>query len=169
MTLKKTKGAKAIYLRNAVFGVEDSLVSTVGLLAGVAIANVSRETILLSGLVLLSVEAFSMATGSFITENTVSEFFKPKNKSIKRPILGGLVMFVSYYVAGLVPLAPYFFWQSQVAFYVSIFATLLALFILGLVSAHFAKINIYLNGIKVLFVGGLAVVLGVVVGKLFSL
>ena len=39
------------YLRSFIFGVEDSLVSTVGLLSGVAIANASRDTILLTGTV----------------------------------------------------------------------------------------------------------------------
>jgi VIT1/CCC1 family predicted Fe2+/Mn2+ transporter len=53
--------SKTIYLRNFIFGVEDSLVSTVGLLSGVAVAGVASRTILLTGVVLIFVEAFSMA------------------------------------------------------------------------------------------------------------
>ena len=47
---------------------EDSLVSTVGLLSGVAVANVPMTTILLTGLILIFVEAISMAAGSFLSE-----------------------------------------------------------------------------------------------------
>ena len=56
--------AKHGYFRNFIFGVEDSLVSTVGLLSGVAIAGVPSRTILLTGVVLILVEAFSMAAGA---------------------------------------------------------------------------------------------------------
>ena len=56
------------YLRNFIFGVEDSLVSTVGLLAGVAAGGVSSAVILTTGLVLIEVEGFSMGLGSFLTE-----------------------------------------------------------------------------------------------------
>ncbi len=61
------------YLRNFIFGVEDSLVSTVGLLAGVAAAEISAQAILTTGLVLIVVEGFSMGIGSFLTEETTEE------------------------------------------------------------------------------------------------
>jgi hypothetical protein len=48
--------ARVTYLRNFIFGVEDSLVSTVGLLAGVAAGGVSSAAILTTGLVLIVVE-----------------------------------------------------------------------------------------------------------------
>jgi len=61
------------YLRNFIFGVEDSLVSTVGLLAGVAAAAISQSAIVTTGLVLIVVEGFSMGVGSFLTEETTEE------------------------------------------------------------------------------------------------
>ena len=61
-----------MFLRNTVFGVEDSLVSTVGLLSGIAATgSVSKSFILLTGIVYISVEAFSMAVGSFLSEEFV--------------------------------------------------------------------------------------------------
>ena len=67
MTKSVKKLKTALYLRNFIFGVEDSLVSTVGLLSGVAVANVDQATIFLTGMVLIFVEAFSMGVGSFPT------------------------------------------------------------------------------------------------------
>ena len=45
---KETIEKYALYAKNFIFGVEDSLVSTVGLLSGIAIAGVPRGTIFLS-------------------------------------------------------------------------------------------------------------------------
>ncbi len=65
---------RKVYLRNFVFGVEDSLVSTVGLLSGVAAAGVETKTIVLTGVVLIIVEALSMAVGSYLSEYSVEEY-----------------------------------------------------------------------------------------------
>jgi hypothetical protein len=54
-----------LYTRNFIFGSEDSLVSTVGLLAGIVSAGIERKEIIISGIVLICVEAFSMSIGSF--------------------------------------------------------------------------------------------------------
>src|SRR3990167_3716167 len=122
-----------VYFRNFIFGVEDSLVSTVGLLSGIATGGVGREGILLTGVVLILVEAFSMAVGSFLTESSVEEYSHIEDRK-SRPFWGGIVMFVSYLVAGFIPLTPHIFLRGTTAIYTSIIASLIALFILGLIS-----------------------------------
>src|SRR3989338_10789579 len=92
------------YARNFVFGVEDSLVSTVGLLSGIAIANVPRPTIFLTGVVLIFVEAFSMAVGSFLSEYSAEEYVHRNVVSIRGSVLDGIVMLFAYFVAGFIPL-----------------------------------------------------------------
>src|SRR3989344_4537783 len=84
------------YFRNFIFGVEDSLVSTVGLLSGVAVANVSREHIILTGIILLLVEGLSMAVGSFLTEYSVEEYTHQTERPTKRNVISGVIMFFSY-------------------------------------------------------------------------
>ena len=59
------KWVKALYIRNFVFGVEDSLASTVGLLSGIATAGVNASTIVVTGAVLIFVEAFSRVSFLF--------------------------------------------------------------------------------------------------------
>ena len=71
----ETKKNIILFMRNFVFGAEDSLVSTVGLLAGVATAGVLQKEIIISGVVLIFVEAFSMSVGSFLSERTTEEFY----------------------------------------------------------------------------------------------
>jgi len=166
----RTRGkVDASYIRNFIFGVEDSLVSTVGLLSGIAIAEVEQRTILLAGVVLIFVEAFSMATGSYLSERGAEEYATQRTAKIKGPLIDGLIMFVSYFVTGFIPLLPYLLFSVSVAFPVSIIVTLVALFGLGALSGRFAKLNIFTNGLKALLVGGIAVLLGVGVGRLFAL
>jgi len=86
------------YFRNFIFGVEDGLVSTVAFLAGVSVANVDTKTLFVSGVVLIFVEAFSMAAGSFLSEESTEEY---EQKSVVRsliPIGGAVVMFFSYFI-----------------------------------------------------------------------
>jgi len=157
------------YLKNFLFGVEDSLVSTVGLLAGVAAAQADRSAIITTGLVLIVVEGFSMGIGSFLTEETTEEISgSGSNNSLA--IKGGLTMLFSYIAAGLLPLAPYVFWDAKQAMNISILASLLGLFILGFSTAlYFGHARPFVRGFKMLLLGGLAVMVGVAIGKIFHL
>lgn len=160
------KEAFATYVRNFIFGVEDSLVSTVGLLSGVAVAGLPKRDIFLTGIVLIFVEAFSMGVGSYLSESSAEEFTGAK-KSLS--LQGSLIMFFSYFAAGFIPLAPYIIFAVIPAFLISVLLSLVALFILGAVSSKFFKTDhTTRHGIKMLIIGGLAIAVGIVVGKLVN-
>lgn len=159
----------ATYLRNFIFGVEDSLVSTVGLLAGVAAGGVSPRAILTTGLVLLVVEGFSMGVGSFLTEETTEEMAGDPVKSTEAA-KGALTMLISYCLAGLIPLAPYAFLVGQRAVSTSVILSLLGLLALGYgTSLYFVRPHPYRRALKMFLLGGSAVAVGMLVGKLFHL
>src|SRR3990167_3674571 len=153
-----------IYIRNFIFGVEDSLASTVGLLSCVAAAGVPEATIILTGLVLISVEAFSMAVGSFVSEESAEEYLKRGDVSPRKPLVGSLVMFFSYFVAGFIPLLPYAILDVRSALITSIVLSLAALFVLGITGAGLSHTNKLKHGMRMFFIGGVAVLVGVVVG-----
>ncbi|MBI2612406.1 VIT1/CCC1 transporter family protein [Candidatus Kaiserbacteria bacterium] len=159
---------QATYFRNFVFGVEDSLVSTVGLLSGVAIAGVARETILLTGIVLIFVEAFSMAAGSFLSETSAEEYTTKREAVASDSFFAGTVMFASYFVAGFVPLFPYVVVAGTNALPLSIASSVLALFILGLVSGTLSKTSLLRSALRMTIVGGIAIAVGVTVGSLLG-
>lgn len=166
--MKRDSKFFTMYVRNFIFGVEDSLVSTVGLLAGIAAAGLPRSTIILTGVVLIFVEAFSMAAGSFLSESSAEEYTTHKKIPLKTFIGGGVVMFFSYFLTGFIPLFPYIILAPTLAFWVSIALSLLALFILGLVGAKIFKTNIWRSGIRMLAIGGFAVLVGAFVGTLLQ-
>ncbi|HEY4523149.1 MAG TPA: VIT1/CCC1 transporter family protein [Candidatus Paceibacterota bacterium] len=157
-----------LYFRNFIFGVEDSLVSTVGLLAGIAIGGVSRETIFLTGAVVILVEAFSMAAGSFLVESSIEEYTHKRDKN-ERPLAGGVVMFFSYVLAGFIPLASYiFFVEDTTALYMSALTSLVALFVLGLIGGSLSHVHVMRRGVRMMLVGGIAIGAGVVAGLIFA-
>ncbi|KKP99034.1 MAG: hypothetical protein US71_C0001G0008 [Parcubacteria group bacterium GW2011_GWD2_38_12] len=162
------KNRSAIFLQNFIFGVEDSLVSTVGVLSGIAIAGTSVKTVILAGVVLIFVESFSMGVGSFLSEHTAEEFIAQQETPGKISLLAALVMFCSYFLAGFIPLSPYLFFNFTAAFKLSILFSLIALFVLGAISAKFSHTNKIRHGLEMLFIGGLAIVLGVVIGTLIN-
>lgn len=164
----RRRGLPVSYFRNFVFGVEDSLVSTVGLLSGVAISGMPRAEILTAGLVLIFVEAISMAAGSFLSESASEEYASHKEQGILKSVIPASIMFVSYFVSGFIPLAPYLLLSPEQAFHVSIGVSLLALFVLGVVGATLSRISWVRSALRMMFVGGLAIVVGVLVGHVVS-
>lgn len=160
------KGKAELLLRNIIFGIEDSLVSTTGLLSGVAIAGVSSGTVILTGTVLIFVEAFSMAVGSFLSEDSVREYVTRDKNPYLASIAGGLVMFFSYFISGFIPLLPYVLWPAADAFWISIIAALIVLFLLGVFSAEMFRAHYLRQGMKMLLVGGVAIAIGILVGRL---
>lgn len=167
--MKRIKGeshAKSKLVRNFIFGVEDSLVSTVGLLAGVAAADVDRHTILLTGGVLVAVEALSMGIGSLLSESFADEYVDGRHDEDKNSILAAIVMFGSYALAGIVPLFPYIVFVRETAFFVSIGASSFALFLLGFLGARYFGSRGYRSGLRMFLLGTSAIVVGVLVGQL---
>jgi VIT1/CCC1 family predicted Fe2+/Mn2+ transporter len=160
---------QATYLRNFIFGVEDSLVSTVGLLAGVAASGVSTRTIITTGLVLIVVEGFSMGIGSFLSEETTQEMAGKKPHTVEA-VRGAITMLVSYCLAGLLPLAPYTFLTSSQAVLGSVSLSLIGLMALGYSTAYvYGRPHPWRRALKMVVLGGIAVTAGMLIGKLFHL
>lgn len=154
------------YIRSAFFGVEDSLISTTGALAGIAIGSGNKSVILLTGLVIIAVESTSMGASEFISEETEEEIEKLKLPA--NPKISGLLIFISYVIAGLVPLAPYLFLTPAQAMPVSITLALVGLAVLGVVKGKLTKLNTFKSALEVLVIGGIATSIGIVVGIVFK-
>ncbi len=164
--MQPSKLRSALFLRNLVFGVEDGLVSTVGLLSGIAIAGVDRDTIFLTGVVLIFVEAFSMAAGSFLSEASVEEMDGGTDDT-RGSLAAGAIMFASYFVAGFVPLFPYVIFGVSDAFWISIISSVFVLFVLGYWSAMHTK-KPWRKALRMGLVGGLAILVGAASGSFLS-
>ena len=73
-------------LREVIFGMEDGMVSTLGALTGVAIGSMNAFTVLLAGLVIITVESISMGIGSYISNKSIIDVIKQKISTKKLEI-----------------------------------------------------------------------------------
>lgn len=161
-------GNNSSYYRNFVFGVEDSLVSTVGLLSGISIAGVTPTTILVTGVVLIFVEAISMGSGSFLSESSAEIYESRRDKPTSRSYFDALIMFISYLVSGFIPLFPYIVFLPGTAFWTSIGLSLFVLFLLGIAGAKISHTSIRKSVTRMVLVGGGAIAIGSVIGRLLG-
>lgn len=150
------------YVRSSVFGFEDSLVSTTGVIVGISTGTQNKEFIILAAVVTIAVEAVSMAAGQFLSERTLHQLQKKKHKD--NLSIGSAIMFVSYFLGGLIPLVPIVFFSlpSSIIF-VLIFAAL-GLFILGFVKGKVVKVSPTRSALEMLLIGGVAAVIGMAAG-----
>ncbi len=157
---------KIEYIRNFIFGVEDSLVSTIGLVSGVAVAGQSNKSIVLTGTILVFVEAFSMGVGSLLSENSAEEFEGKKDVALSKDLGYAAVMFVSYLVSGFIIVAPYMFLNSRNAFWLAIGISVVGLFGLGVWSGKVARVHWLKRAVSMSLIGGVTILLGIIVGKI---
>jgi len=60
-------------IRELIFGLEDGMVSTLGVIVGVAAGTGQRSVVILTGFVVVAVEALSMAAGSYLSNKSDQE------------------------------------------------------------------------------------------------
>lgn len=71
-------------IRDIVFGLEDGLVSTLGVLTGIASGTNDHFVVILSGFVLVIVEALSMGVGSFLSSQSERDMQQRQYKDLKK-------------------------------------------------------------------------------------
>lgn len=80
-----SKGFSEI-LREIIFGMEDGMVSTLGAITGIATGTSDHFIVLLSGLVVISVESISMGVGSYLSSKSEREMNEHKLHEEKKEI-----------------------------------------------------------------------------------
>jgi len=158
-------------VREVVFGLEDSLVSTVGAITGIAVGTDNQMVVILSGLVILAVEATSMGAGSYLSSKTTEliEIGGGNKKNIPwLSIKSGLVMLVFYVFGGLVPLVPYFLFFPKQAMPISIFLSVTALAGVGFWTGKITKRSGWWTALEMVVISLGAVGIGYGIGWLVS-
>lgn len=165
--MKMRRKREGLYLGTVIFGITDSLVSTVGLLAGISVAGASRSLIITTGVIYAIVEAFSMAVGDYLSEETEEEFEARRNVPAAAALGVAVVMFFTFVIAAFIPITPYIFLTGVSALHVSIALSIAALFVAGAIGARVARMPVLWRGMRMMLLGGAAIVIGLVVGSLF--
>jgi VIT1/CCC1 family predicted Fe2+/Mn2+ transporter len=81
---KKREIERKIHAREFVFGIQDGLISTVGLLSGVSAATQSHRLVVLTGLAAAVTGGVSMAAGSYLSSQTEQQLFEKELRDQQR-------------------------------------------------------------------------------------
>src|SRR3990167_10047881 len=152
------------YFRSIMFGLQDGLVSTTGVVVGISAGVPDKAIIILASFVAVSVEASSMAAGQYSSEKAVHQMDK-SGKHNDSLMMGAILMFFSYLGAGLIPIAPFLIFSPDTARVISIVVALTGLFVIGYFKGKIVEHRALRSAIEMLIIGGLATAIGLVVGN----
>lgn len=158
---------KADYIRDIVLSANDGLVTTFAVVAGSLGASLSPSIVVILGLANLFADGLSMSTGSYLGVKSEIEYEQKSGEKIKlgnRPLFNGLVSFVSFGIAGFIPLMSYIF-KFQNAFVVSATLVAVSLFTVGIFRGIVSNKHILRTAFENLFIGGTSAVIAFYVGE----
>lgn len=151
------------YLRSMLFGLQDGLVSTTGVVVGITTGIHDKPIIILAALVAVTVEATSMAAGQYSSEKAVHQMDK-SGKHTDSLILGSLIMLLSYFFAGFIPIFPILLLDLSIAPYVSVILSFLTLFTVGYIKGKLVEHHALRSAIEMFIIGGVSTAIGLIVG-----
>ena len=153
------------YLRSLLFGLQDGLVSTTGVVVGITIGVQDQPIIVLASLVAVTVEASSMAAGQYSSEKAVHQM-AADGKHTDNLLVGAAVMFLAYLAAGSIPILPVVLFQLSYAPIISVLSSFATLYVVGYIKGHMVNHRPSTSGLEMLLIGGVATTLGLLVGYL---
>ena len=154
------------YLRSGLFGIQDGLVSTTGVVVGISTGVEDKAIIILASLVAVSVEASSMAAGQYSSEKAVHQMDK-SGKHTDSLMVGALIMFFGYLLGGIVPIIPTVLFNQPQARIIAIISAFIGLFILGYFKGHIVGHKPLRSALELFVIGAIATAVGLLVGHLF--
>jgi VIT1/CCC1 family predicted Fe2+/Mn2+ transporter len=159
-------------VRAGVFGVQDGIVSTFGLVMGVAGAQVSPEAVLIAGVAGAFSGAVSMGAGEYVSVKVQREMLAARgtvdedgNVSPHRAAAANSGLFV---LGAAFPLVPFLVLVGVPAVVLSTTLSILALFVTGALLTRLTRRSPWVSGARMLVIGGGAGVLGYLVGSLLG-
>ncbi|KKU33997.1 MAG: hypothetical protein UX57_C0003G0014 [Candidatus Uhrbacteria bacterium GW2011_GWE2_46_68] len=159
-------------MREVIFGMEDSLITSLGTVTGMAAGGQDRFVILLSGVVVTIVSIASMSAGSYLSAKSaigIQKPFQSESRLVFASLRSALTMAVSYAAGGFLPLLPYLFLPIATALYITPCFIALILFCVGIGSAYYTKRSYWKSGLEMMGVSLGAAVIGYLIGQEFTL
>jgi len=155
------------YIRTIIFGIEDSLVSTTGLVAGLAAGTSNKTVVIMGGIVGIVVEATSMGASEYLSDDALNQARK-RGRAGSQAAISGLLMMSAYFFAGLIPIAPVILMNYPASLYASVIMALIGIFTLGYLKGKYLHTDPWRGALKMVLVGGLTTLFGLFVGLAFK-
>lgn len=161
--IKIRKKLQEAYLRSLMFGLQDGIVSTTGVVVGISTGVSDKSIIVLAALVAVTVEATSMAAGQYTSEQAAHQLDK-ENKRNDSLVAGAVIMFFSYMLGGMFSIIPTLLFQQPLARYLAIGSAFAGLFLIGYLKGQLVEHKPLRSAVELFVIGGVATTIGIVVG-----
>jgi len=155
------------YLRSLMFGLQDGIVSTTGVVVGISIGVENKAIIILAAFVAVMVEATSMAAGQYSSEKAVHQMDKT-GKHTDSLIMGALIMFVAYLIGGMFSIIPTVIFNQPLARIIAVISAFSGLFIIGYLKGLIIQGSTLRSAIELFIIGGIATTIGIIVGLILK-
>ena len=155
------------YLRSLMFGLQDGIVSTTGVVVGISTGVSDKAIIVLAALVAVTVEASSMAAGQYSSEKAVHQLNK-NEKHTDSLFVGALIMFLSYLMGGAFSIIPILLFDQPIARVFAIASAFVGLFIVGYVKGYLVEHKPLRSAIELFIIGSVTTTIGIIVGYLLK-
>ena len=162
-------GTLRVYVKDIFYGANDGIVTTFAVVAGSVGASLSTNVILILGFASLIADAFSMGSSNYLGTRSEKEIAEADGKVYEGSLyIPAVLTFVSFIVAGSLPLLPYLFIDGG-SFLIASVATGVTLFTIGAVLGHLLlRRRWYVWGFEMLVAGGTASVIAFIIGKVIG-
>ena len=149
------------------FGLQDGIVSTTGVVVGISIGVSDKAIIVLAALVAVTVEASSMAAGQYSSEKAVHQMDK-SGKHTDSLHIGALIMLLAYLMGGSFSIVPILVFDQPIARVFAIVSALVGLFIVGLLKGYLVEHRPLRSAIELFIIGSITTAVGIIVGYLLK-
>lgn len=161
-------GARALaqhYLKDAIYGANDGIITTFAVVAGVAGAQLDPRIVLVLGFANLFADGFSMGASSFLSIRSDEAVRKASGQESLEPfpLRHSWVTFGAFVVAGVIPLVSYVAAAGD-RFTLAVILTLATLFAVGAARSFVTEVRWWLGGFEMLSVGSIAAAVAYGVG-----
>lgn len=170
MEIREDVRQKADYVRDVILAANDGIVTTFAVVTGSLGASLSPSVVIILGFANLFADGISMATSSYLGIKSEIEYEQESGQKVKvgyKPLKDGIITFVSFVVAGLIPLISYVL-NFNNKFLVSVIAVLLSLIVVGVFRGLITGKNVFRTVLENILIGGSATFISFYVGKIID-
>ncbi len=164
--------SKLNWLRAAVLGANDGIVSVASVIVGVAGANNTKSFVLTAGVAALVAGALSMAVGEYVSVSTQRDteeaMFGMNIDNLTNPMHAAYASGSAFFCGAIIPIIAILFSSTAYHIPVTFISVIIALIITGTLSAYVGGANKMRATIRVVLGGVIAMIITFGIGKLFG-
>lgn len=165
-----------VRLKDFILGFQDGIVSSLGLVLGVAYATFSSRIVIISGLAGALSEFISMAAVAYTSTQAAEYYYKRElrhrkiiiPKEDKSPLISCILVGLSDIVGSFVAIIPFILLPLNHAIKYSITFSAIALFLTGVLEAKLTIGNWLKSGLKLTIIGLVAAFAGYLIGRILG-